>query len=160
MIFLKLLFKQRLFSWFDSYNVYDTNGDVVYTIKGQLAWGHCFKIFDANGNYLATVKQRILTFLSRYDLYMGDKQFGCITKEFTFFRPKFNIDFNGWRVEGNFWEWDYDIVTHDGAHVATVSKEVFNLTDTYTIDVERMDDALYALMLVVAIDAEKCSRDN
>jgi len=43
--------------------------------------------------------------------------------------------------------------------VAYVSKEIWNWTDTYTIDVASPDDALYALMLVLAIDAEKCSRD-
>ena len=46
-----------------------------------------------------------------------------------------------------------------GDLVATVSKEVWNWTDTYTIDVAFPDDGLYALMLVLAIDAEKCSRD-
>ena len=43
---MKLLFKQRLFSWFDSYDIFDETGAVVYVAKGQLAWGHCIKIFD------------------------------------------------------------------------------------------------------------------
>lgn len=43
--------------------------------------------------------------------------------------------------------------------VAVVSKELFNWTDTYSIDVYNPQDALYALMLVLAIDAEKCSRN-
>ena len=44
--------------------------------------------------------------------------------------------------------------------VATVSKELLRLTDTYVIDVGDPADALCALMLVLAIDAEKCSRNN
>ena len=32
-------------------------------------------------------------------------------------------------------------------------------TDTYVIDVVEEQDALYALMIVLAIDAEKCSRN-
>lgn len=36
---MKLYFKQRFFSWFDSYDIYDYDtGDVVYTVEGQLAW--------------------------------------------------------------------------------------------------------------------------
>lgn len=35
---MKLLFKQRLFSWFDSYDIYNEVGDTVYTVKGQLSW--------------------------------------------------------------------------------------------------------------------------
>ena len=46
-----------------------------------------------------------------------------------------------------------------GQEVAVVSKELFNWTDTYSIDVYNPQDALYALMLVLAIDAEKCSRN-
>jgi len=36
---MKLLFRQRIFSWFDSYDIYDENGNTVYVVKGQLAWG-------------------------------------------------------------------------------------------------------------------------
>ena len=38
---MKLLFKQRLFSWLDSYDIYDENEQTVYVVKGQLAIGHC-----------------------------------------------------------------------------------------------------------------------
>ena len=43
--------------------------------------------------------------------------------------------------------------------VAEISKELFNWTDTYSINVYDPADALCALMLVLAIDAEKCSRN-
>ena len=44
--------------------------------------------------------------------------------------------------------------------MARVTKELFNWTDTYVIDVADPADALHALMVVLAIDAEKCSRSN
>lgn len=157
---MKLLFKQRLFSWFDSYDIYNEAGQTVYTVKGQLAWGHCLKIFDAQGNEIGTVKQRILTLLPKFEIYLGDRYLGCISKEFTFFRPRFHIDYNGWQVDGDWFEWDYRILNSSGSRIATVSKELWNWTDTYTIDVYNQQDALFALMLVLAIDAEKCSRDN
>ena len=78
---MQLLFKQRLFSWFDSYDIYNESGGTVFTVKGRLAWGHCLKIY---------------------------------------------ISWNG---------------------------------ITAVIDVSNPQDALCALMLVLAIDAEKCSRD-
>lgn len=156
---MKLLFKQRFFSWFDSYDIYNEAGNTVYTVKGQLAWGHCLKIFDSFGNEIGLVKEKILTFLPKFEIYVDSRYMGCISKELTLFRPKFNIDCNGWHVEGDFFEWDYNIIDMSGQMVATVSKELFNFTDTYTIDVYNPDDTLLALMLVLAIDAEKCSRD-
>ena len=156
---MRLLFKQRFFSWFDSYDIYNEAGETVYTVKGQLAWGHCMKIFDAAGNEIGVVKERVFSFLPKFELYLGDRYVGCISKEFTLLRPKFNIDCNGWHVEGNWLEWDYGIVDREGRYIAEVSKDLWNWTDTYIIDVTNPENALCALMLVLAIDAEKCSRD-
>ena len=157
---MKLLFKQRFFSWFDSYDIYDEAGKIIYTVKGQLSWGHCLKIFDAGGYEIGTVKERILTWLPKFEMYLGNRYIGCISKELSFFKPRYNIDCNGWQIEGNFLEWDYNIRNASGQNIAAVSKELFNWTDTYVIDVYDPQDALCALMLVLAIDAEKCSRND
>lgn len=161
---MKLYFKQRMFSWFDSYDIYymneaDESGAVAFTVEGKLSWGHCLHILDPMGQHIATVKQRVLTFLPKFDLYVRETCVGTICKEFAFLRPAFTLDFNGWQVSGSFMEWDYTITDAEGRQVATVSKELFHWTDTYVIDVAEEKDALYALMVVLAIDAEKCSRD-
>lgn len=157
---MRMHFKQRIFSWFDSYDIYDDMGNVLYVVKGQLAWGHCLKIFDANGTELGCVKQVILTFLPKFEIYLGNRYLGCISKELSLFIPKYNIDYNGWHIEGNFMEWDYRITSPVNGVIATISKQLFHLSDQYVIDVANPYDALTALMLVLAIDAEKCSRNN
>ena len=157
---MKLYFKQRLFSWFDSYDIYNEAGETVYVVKGQLSWGHCLKIYDTYGNEIGTVKERVLTLLPKFELFLRGQYMGCISKELTLFRPRYNIDCKGWHVEGDFFEWDYRIMDRSGRCVATVSKEILRLTDTYVIDVLNGQDALCALMLVLAIDAEKCSRND
>lgn len=157
---MKLLFRQRIFSWFDSYDVFDEDGDKLYTVKGQLSWGHCLKIYDANGEEVGTVRERILTFLPKFEMYIGDRYVGCIKKEFTLLRPRFSVEYNGWQVRGDWFEWDYQIVSSAGNRIADVSKALFRFTDTYVIDVQNPGDALCALMLVLAIDAEKCSRSD
>ena len=157
---MKLLFKQRMFSWFDSYDIYDEYGEIKYIVKGQLSWGHLLKIYDRNNQEVGYIKERILTFLPKFEIYVKDNYLGCINKEFSFFTPKYNIDFNGWHIEGNWLEWDYNILDYNGQTIANISKQLFKWTDTYVIDVQDSSDALYALMLVIAIDAEKCSRRN
>ena len=57
-------------------------------------------------------------------------------------------------------EWDYSILDRSGYSIARVSKELFHMTDTYVIDVQDPGNALDALMFVLAIDAEKCSRNQ
>lgn len=156
---MKLLLKQRFFSWFDSYDIFDEAGNTVFVVQGQLSWGHCLKIFDAAGNELGMVKERVLTFLPKFELYLGGQYLGSIKKEFTLFTPQYQIDCNGWQITGNWLEWDYSITDQMGNPAAVISKELWNWTDTYVIDVLREEDALCALMVVLAIDAEKCSRN-
>ena len=62
---MKLLFKQRLFSWFDSYDIYDEYGNVIYTVKGELSWGHKLCIYDNQGLHIGTIKEEVLTLLPK-----------------------------------------------------------------------------------------------
>lgn len=157
---MKLLFKQRSLSWFDSYDIYDEAGNTVYSIEGQLSWGHRLHILDAYGSHIGTVKQVVWTFLPKFELYIHDQLVGTIYKEFSFFKPTFHIDYNGWKVEGEIFEWNYQITDGSGATVADIDKQPYKLTDTYVIDVNDSSDALACLMVTLAIDAEKCSRHS
>ena len=156
---MKLMFKQRAFSWLSSYDVFDENGNTVYTVEGQLSWGKCLHVLDSAGVHIATLNQVLFSFRPVYEIYVGETLRGTVTKEFSLFRPSFSIDFRGWYADGNFWEWDYTIRDANGATAAVIQKELFCWTDTYMIDVADPADATDALMLVLAIDAEKASRN-
>ena len=133
---MKLLFKQRIFSWLDSYDIYDEKGETVYTVKGQLSFGHKLFIYNKYGEHIGTIK------------------------EFTFFKPKFILDYKDWQIEGNFWEWDYQIVDYSGNIIGLINKEIFHMSDTYSLTIEHDEDAFYVLMIVLAIDAQKCSQNK
>ena len=144
----------------DSYDIYDEEENVVFTVEGKLAWGHKLVIYDANGQEIGLVHQEILTLLPKFNLYERGQHLGAIKREFTFLKPAYNIDFNGWRVEGNWLEWDYAIFDAGGSTIAEISKDIWHLTDHYFIEVKNKEDALRALMVVLAIDADKCSQNN
>ena len=65
---MRLLFRQRFFSWFDSYDIYNENEETVYTVKGQLSIGHCLAIYDANNNRIGMVQEKFLTFLPKFEI--------------------------------------------------------------------------------------------
>ena len=94
-----------------------------------------------------------------FDIYIDDEYKGTVTKEFSFFKPSFDIDYLGWHVDGDIFEWDYEIISSTGEVMAMVSKELFNFTDTYVLNIKYPQSALHVLMLVLAIDAEKDSRN-
>lgn len=157
---MKLLFKQKIFSWLDSYNIFDEAGNTVYQVKGKVSWGHCFKIYDAAGNELGMVKEKVMSFKPKFAIYIGPECKGYVWKKVFAIRPKFFTDFNGWSMTGNIMEWNYTIIDAGGSIVANIHKELFHLSDTYAIDVVTPSDSLCAVMLVLAIDADKCNREN
>ena len=43
---MELYFKQRLLSFFDSFDIYDEDDNVIYTVEGQPAWLHKLHVLN------------------------------------------------------------------------------------------------------------------
>lgn len=157
---MRLLIKQRVFSWTDSYDVYDENENPKYFVKAEFfSLGHQLHVYDRNNHELGVIRQRLLTFLPAFEIEIGGRVRGEIRKQFSFFKPRYEIDYNGWRVEGDFLGWDYDV--YNGcSSIIHISKELFHWGDTYTINFSDPQDELEGLMLVIAIDAANCTQNN
>lgn len=155
---MKLIFKERLFSWFDSYDIYDEAGMVAYTVEGKLSWGHRLLIYR-DQQCIGEVKEQMMRFLSCYDLYYKGVNVGTIEKKFSFFRPQFHLHYQDWHIQGDIWEWNYEVYANDRLVMRT-EKQLFQFTDTYVLDIERAEDQVLCLMIVLAIDADKCSRKS
>ncbi len=154
---MKLLFRERAFSWLDSYDVFREDGTVAYRIEGKLAFKHRLEIRSPEGNVLLEVKENFTWLQPEFTIAQAGKVRGKIIKEFTLFRPKFQIKFRSWQITGNFLEWDYRIQSPEGC-VAAIRKKIWNFTDTYELEITDPADALDVQALVVAIDVAKCSR--
>ncbi len=63
-------------------------------------------------------------------------------------------------INGDFMNWNYTISDSYHEIARLYQKNLFHFTDVYVIDVHNSQDALYALLVVLAIDAEKCSASN
>ena len=155
---MKLLIKQRVFSWTDTYDIYDEQENPKYFVKAEfLTLGHQLHVYDREKREIGMVKQRFLTFLPSFDIEINGKEFGNIQKQFSFFKPKYELDYNNWRCEGDFLAWDYDV--YSGCSVVVhISKQPFHWGDTYVIDIADPQDEIMALMLAIAIDAANCSQ--
>lgn len=152
---MRLLFKQRMMSWLDSYDIYDEYGKVYFTVEGKMSFGHSFEIFDKQHRLVGNLKQKMMSVRPTYEFYdQLDNHIGKIVKKLSI-KPRFELDFNGWSVKGDLTQWDYEIIYGNNV-IATISKDLWNFTDTYIIDVESKDDALAAVLVVIAIDAIKC----
>lgn len=156
---MKLIIKERIFSWFDSYDVYDEHKKTAFTVKGKLAWGHMLVIYDKDGEKVGKVEEKIISLLPKYEIFENGESLGCIRKDITLVKPKYSLDSKGWTAKGDIVQWNYKIVK-DKKVIATISRKLIRLKDTYVIEVENDKDALRALMFVLAIDAERCSKEK
>ncbi len=156
---MKLLFKQRVFSLLDRMDIFDEDDNVVYTVKSKLALGKKLEVYDANDEQVALLKQKVMSFKPTFEIIFGEQSFGAVVKEFTLMKPVYTLKSMGWRVEGSFWEYNYSITDSNDDVVANIEK-IINFSDTYAIDVVNDEDALLALMVVIAIDAEKDNRSD
>ena len=55
---MRLLIKQRVFSWTDSYDVYDENENPKYFVKAEFfSLGHQLHVYDRNNHELGVIRQ-------------------------------------------------------------------------------------------------------
>lgn len=154
---MRLLIKQRVFSWSDTYDIYDENENVRYSVKAEiLSLGHRLHVYDAWDNEIGLIREKLISFLPAFEIETGGVVQGMIQKKFSFFTPKYEIDFNGWRVTSDFLGWDYDVYS-ECCPIIHISKEFLHWGDTYVIDIADPKDELMGLMLVIAIDAANCA---
>ena len=69
---MRLLIKQRVFSWTDSYDVYDENENAKYFVKAEFfSLGHQLHIYDRNDRELGVIRQRLFTLLPAFEIEIG-----------------------------------------------------------------------------------------
>ena len=158
---MQLLIKQRIFAWSDTYDVYDETGEPRYFVKGKVfSLGHQIHVFDKKtGIEVGAIKQRLLTLLPKFDILINGNVVGTISREFTFFKPKYHVDFRGWEVDGDFMGWNY-VARRGDYEVLRVSKAILTWSDTYGIQYMNPADEIPALLLVLAIDAVNCDKGS
>ncbi len=158
---MELYIKQRIFSWTDSYDVYDESGEARYEVRAELfAFGHQIHVYDKrSGREVGAIHQKLLTLMPQFEIVVDGKIMGTIRKAFTFLRPKYQVDYRGWDVEGDFLGWDYQVVQGNRV-ILSITKKLWQWSDTYVLRYSNPADEMPGLLLVIAIDAANCSHND
>ncbi|HIT34719.1 MAG TPA: LURP-one-related family protein [Candidatus Faecousia intestinigallinarum] len=155
---MKLLIRQRVFSWTDHYDVYDENGNAKYEVQAEfLTLGHQIHVYEkTTGREVGSIHQKLLTLMPAFEIVIDGRTVGMVRKQFTLFAPRYEVDFRGWDVQGDLFGWDYQVKQGDST-VMTISKELFRWSDTYAMTYTNPAYEMPGLLLVIAIDAANCS---
>ena len=147
---MKLLIKQKVFSIRDTFNIYDENQHIKYTVKGEMfSLSNKLHVYDALGNEVGMIRQKVLSFLPKFFIEIGGREVGMIKKGFI---DKYDVEYKGWTVQGDFMDWNY-CVYNGSQRVLDIQRKLLSWGDTYELDIMNPEDELSALMLVLAIDA-------
>lgn len=153
---MKLLIKQRVFSWTDSYDVYDEDEDIKYIVEAKFATlGHQLYVFNQSKKIIGIIHQKILSFRPAFEIEVKGKILGTIKKKFSLLTPEYEIDYRGWHVVGMDLGRGYYVFSGSDI-VIQITKELFDWGDTYVLDFNDPADELDGLLLVIAIDATNC----
>lgn len=132
--------------------------------NGELGLAHKFSIYDSHDNYIGSIAQRAFTlrYTFNFDVTNPDGSGtlqGSVIKQFTLFNTSIVVNCNrNYSLYGSWPGWDYTVY-RDNQTCATLSKQLFNLTDTYACEYANPEDELMCIVLLVAIDAIKCSQN-
>ena len=154
---VQLRIRQRVFSWTDSYDVFDEYGNAKYFVRAQMfSIGHQIHVYEkATGREVGSIHQRLLTFLPKFDIVINGQNVGSVSRQLSLFVPRYEVDFQGWEASGDFLGWNYR-VTDGCADVMSISKELLSWGDTYVLNYSNPNFEIPGLLLVIAIDAANC----
>ena len=157
---MKLYIKQRIFSWNDSFSVYDSMERELFTVQGALfSFGKKLTIFDRTDREIYRIEQELFRFRPRYHIVKHGEIEATVVKEFSMFKPYYTVEGPGWEVQGDFFDHDYEI-TDGGRLVASVQKQWFTWGDTYEINVDDAYDPVAVLAVAIIIDCVLESQDH
>ncbi|NLN40539.1 MAG: hypothetical protein GX160_00825 [Clostridiales bacterium] len=151
---MRFIVRQKIFSFGDNFTIKDEYGREHFIVKGKVfSFGDKLRIYDMAGHELYYIEQKLFRLLPEYTIYQSGQPVARVKKEFTFFRPKFNITstMGNFTIEGNFLGMDFSI-KKNGRLVAQVSKRWFSLSDTYGVDITEDEDYGFLIALVIVID--------
>lgn len=149
---MKYYMKSRFFSLKEDFWIKNEYGeDTFFVDKKFLSLGLQFDMIK-NNEILYSVKEKLLTFLSNYEIYNSMEVVAKVNQKLTFMRDKIKVDskYGEFTIQGNLFDYSYRIY-QDNIVVAKIEKELFAFTDNYRIDIDFEDEA-FILTLVVIID--------
>lgn len=157
---MALLIRERIFSWTEEYDVYDENQNVLYTVKGEFfALGHKIHIYDKSGQEVAYIHEKVWSFLKKFEIYLDGEKRGTLKEKFSWFHPKYEVDFLNCKVEGDIFDWNYQMF-RNGAPMAMIQRKVFSWANVFYLSYPDPKDELAVLTLAIAIDAAHNDDEN
>ncbi len=146
--------KQRVFAFGDKFTISNEYGDPVLSVQGKVfSLGDKLRIYDGHMNEIYYIEQKLFRLLPEYRIYEQGREVAFLKKEFTFFKPKINIEssYGHFRIEGSVFHYNFEI--YNGSKlVAVVNKKFISFGDEYNLEILDESNVTFLMTLVIVID--------
>ena len=159
---VRFIVKQRILSLSDSFVIKNENGQPAYQVEGKLfSFGDKLTLYDISNQKRIYIEQKLFKFLPEYHFFEQGRRVAVVKKEFTFFKPQFNIESESghYTVEGNFLAYNFRILKN-GIAVARVDKAFLAFRDTYSVEISPGEDQGFLLAVCIVIDQTLHDRNH
>ncbi|MFP7478775.1 LURP-one-related/scramblase family protein [Terribacillus saccharophilus] len=144
--------KQKVFSFKDSFSVFDAEQQEVYRVRSKLfSLQDRLTITDLNDQPLVEIKQQLAFLKPRYIIEENGEQVAEVTKNFTFFKANFSLKPQNWSLDGDVWSHQYTLTDKNGA-LMHVTKKWFSWGDTYELQIEDETHLLTYIAVMIVLD--------
>lgn len=131
--------------------LYNEAGDEVYYYENRGLFLPRIDLYKYDVN-IGHVQTRFSWVRGIYDLIYGSEIVGTLNQKLHFIRSSFDIDGLGWRVEGDIFSYNFDIINENGIVIAHMDQELFRMTQHFTIEIFDEDNEELIVLLVLAIN--------
>lgn len=151
---MRYLIREKVFSLGDNFTIKTFEGYDAFKVVGKVfSLGNKLRIYSMDDRELVYIEQKVFKFLPEYNIYLDNSLAAVLKKEFTFLKPKLNIEsrFGNFYIEGNIFARSFQVFK-DGYIVADIYKKALSFSDTYEVEVDDSQNHAFILALVIAID--------
>lgn len=153
---MALAISKRIVSTSVYYDVTDEKGNNPYSVTSRP--DHEFFSSDSNMYILndeqekvALVHRKFAFILSKFEIIIGGEVKGNIKEKFSFFHPKWQLDYLGIQLGGDATGLHY-VFYREGKVIGDLKREINPLTSVFSLSVVKLEDELPLLALTIAID--------
>jgi len=146
--------KEKAISIHDIYRIYNREGVEQYQIKSKVLSLHDYtSLWDMEGNELARIHKKMLSLHETHYIEIDGRE---VTEVHCQWRhpvhQKIDVPGFGWQIQGNLLEHDFSVVDQQGGIRMTVHRQWLSIGDGYQVVIDRDEDLIPCLALMVALE--------
>lgn len=145
--------KEKAVSIHDIYHIYDQDGVERYQIKSKMLSLHDHtSLLDMEGNELARIHKKLLSIHETHFIEIDGREVTEVRSRLNPIHQKIDAPGFGWQIQGNFMEHDFSVVDKQGDVRMTVHRQWISIGEGYQVVIERDEDVIPGLALMVVLE--------